>query len=207
MDTRNSTLTLVAVLVFSTALLYPALAGAFFSYSGDFNLPIPAPDQPEAKQGKGWMDDAIINVPDHLIIDDIDVEITLTHTSDFDLSIFLQNPAGTEICLNMYNPASEFFKGANYINTIFDDESHVYIKQAGPPFTGQFRPLEPYTLSEFDGQDAYGDWRLRIYDGYYFNTGTLNSFQIMITTPEPATVVLLMLGAACLIMLRPLRRR
>jgi len=183
------------------ALVCPVLAGVVSNYGGDFNLPIPAPDQ--AEQGKGWMDDAIINVPDHLIINDIDVEITLTHTSDFDLSIFLQSPAGTEICLNMYN-ISEFFKGADYINTIFDDESPVYIKEAAPPFTGRFRPLE--LLSEFDSQDAYGSWRLRIYDGYHFDTGTLNSFQIMITTPEPATMLLLMLGTASLIMLRPRRR-
>lgn len=128
MDTRSSTLALVAVLVFSMALFYPALAAAFSSYGGDFNLPIPASDQPEAEQGKGRMDDAIINVPDHLIINDIDAEITLTPTSDFDLSIFPQNPAGT-----------------------------------------------------------------------------FNSLQIIITAPEPATMVLLMLGAACLIILRPRR--
>ena len=152
-------------------------------YDGDFNIPIP---------DKGWAEDAVINIPEHQIICDLDVKITITHTNVFDLQIFLAGPANTRICLNMYD---DFFKGANYAQTIFDDEADVPIEQGVPPFTDRFRPIEPYKLSDFDGQDAFGLWRLQIYDAYYADTGALNNFQITIANPEPATILLLALGA------------
>ena len=154
-------------------------------YGGDFNIPIP---------DKGRAEDAVINIPEHRIILDLDVEITITHTNAFDLQIFLAGPAQTRICLNMYN-FDDFFRGANYSQTIFDDEADVPIEQANPSFTGRFRPIEPYKLSAFDGQDAFGQWRLQVYDAYYADTGTLNNFQITIANPEPATILLLALGA------------
>ncbi|MHC4084469.1 MAG: proprotein convertase P-domain-containing protein [Planctomycetota bacterium] len=90
----------------------------------------------------------------------------------------------------------EFFEGANYTQTVFDDEAELSIKQAEPPFTGSFRPVEPYKLSDFDGEDAYGIWRLQIYDAWDWDTGTLDSFELVITTPEPATAIFLILGAS-----------
>ncbi len=176
-------------------------AGSVHIYSGDFNLPIPKPDSNDPYISKGWMADAIIEVPHHFIIHDIDVGITLTHTSVFDLQIFLQSSAGATICLNMYNLDPPLNKGANYTQTIFDDEALLAIEQAQPPFTGRFRPIEPYKLSEFDDEDAYGPWRLRVYDAFYADTGTLDSFELIITTPEPATAVLLALGFSLMTLL------
>ena len=158
-------------------------------YGGDFNIPIP---------DKGWAEDAVIDVAEHRIISDLDVEISITHSNVFDLQIFLVSPANTRICLNMYN-FDDFFRGANYSQTIFDDEADVPIEQGVPPFTGRFRPVEPYKLSAFDGQDAFGQWRLQVYDAYYADTGTLNNFQITIANPEPATILLLALGAGLMI--------
>jgi hypothetical protein len=163
-------------------------AGHLHIYSGDFNLPIPA--QPDSS--KGWMTDAIIEVPDHFVISDLDTGINLTHTNVFDLQLFLQSPAGTKICLNMYD-YDEFFVGANYTDTIFDDEALFSIKDGKAPFTGRFRPVDK--LSKFDGEDAYGSWRLQIYDAFYYNTGTFNHFELAITAPEPATAIFLTLGA------------
>jgi hypothetical protein len=154
-------------------------------YGGDFNIPIP---------DKGWAEDAVIDVAEHRIISDLNVEISITHSNVFDLQIFLVSPANTRICLNMYN-FDDFFRGANYSQTIFDDEADVAIEQGVPPFTGRFRPIEPYKLSAFDGQDTFGQWRLQVYDAYYADTGTLNNFQITIANPEPATILLLALGA------------
>jgi subtilisin-like proprotein convertase family protein len=165
-------------------------AGHMHIYSGDFNLRIPA----ELSTTKGWMDDAIIEIPNHFIITDLDVGITLTHTNVLDLQIFLRSPAKTIICLNMYNLDPPLNKGANYTQTVFDDEAPLAIEDAQPPFTGRFRPLEPYRLSAFDGEDSFGPWRLRIYDFWTGNTGTLNSVELMITAPEPATAILLTIG-------------
>ena len=204
MDARNPILRTVAILVIMVGWSFSVYADLVHTYSGNFNLPIPAPDEPEGEYGKGWMDDAIIEVRDYHIIHDIDVCITLMHTSVFDLQIFLQSPAGTELCLNMYN-LDEYFEGANYTNIIFDDEAEVPIEQGEAPFTGRFRPLDPYRLSAFDYENSFGLWRLQIYDAFYADTGTLNSFELMITTPEPATAILLILGTGLMTLFKPRR--
>ncbi len=202
MDTQSRTKWIVAVLLGLGVLSIPVFADEVYTYSGDFDLQIPA----EPNTSKGWMDDAVIQVSDSFTIYDLDVGITLTHSNVFDLQIFLQSPEGTKLCLNMYNPLSEFFEGADYSQTVFDDESQIPIAQAKPPFTGRFRPKASEGLEVFNGQDAYGPWRLQLYDAYHHDTGTLESFELTVTTPEPATVVLLVLGTGCAALLRPHRR-
>lgn len=159
------------------------------TYGGSFDLRIPA--DPEAT--KGWMDDAVITVTDHFVITDVDVGINLRHTGVFDLQLSLTSPSGTTVLLNMYDPFFGYFDGDNYQSTTFDDEASLSITEGQAPFAGSYRPLE--ALSAFDGEDAYGDWHLGIYDGWEMDSGTLTSFRVMLTTPEPATGVLLLLGA------------
>jgi hypothetical protein len=195
MDARKPLLCVVAIFAVVVRCSSNAYAGPV-TYIGDFNLRIPA----KPGDTKGWMDDAVIEIPHHFIIHDIDVGITLTHTSDFDLQIFLKSPAGKTICLNAYS-FDQFFKGANYTQTIFDDEALLAIEQAQPPFTGRFRPIESYKLSAFDGEDSFGPWRLRIYDAFYADTGTFNRLELVITNPEPATAVFLTLGLGLMIRL------
>lgn len=205
MNTHNAAQRIVVILLIvggSAGSSFPVFADSVHIYGGNFNLSIPA----NPGDTKGWMDDAVIEVLDHHVICDLDVAISLTHTCVFDLKIFLEGPDGTNLCLNMYN-VDEYFEGENYTQTIFDDEAEVVITQAEPPFTGRFRPVEPYELSEFNGQPFYGLWRLKIYDAYCCDIGTLNSFQLMMTTPEPATAALLILGTCLLIFFRPHQNR
>ncbi len=202
MNVRSSVQWIVAFFFMAAGVGSPVFAGPTVIYGGDFDLPIPAPDDPQSEYGRGWMDDAVIEIPDHFTICDLDVGITLTHTSAFDLQIFLQSPAGTLLCLNMYN-LDEFFKGEDYTQTIFDDEAQVPIEKAEPPFTGRFRPRSPAQLSVFDGPDTFGQWKLQIYDAYYYDTGTFDSFEVMITICEPGTATLLILGAAFVALFKP----
>jgi hypothetical protein len=161
-------------------------------YGGDFHLRIPA-DPNNTNTTKGPMDDAIIEISDHFSIADLDVGISLTHTKVFDLQLFLQSPTGRRLCLNMYG-LDEHFDGVNYTGTIFDDEAQTPIEDGEPPFTGRFRPKSGSLMSIFDGLDTYGSWRLQIYDAHYFDTGTLDHFELIITIPEPATLALFGLG-------------
>lgn len=180
-----------------------ASAGASISYSRSFDLPIPA----DTSATRGWMDDAVIEVPDHHIIMDLDVAVSLKHTNVFDLQLLLTSPSGTTVVLNVYNPFSEYFEGADYLHTIFDDEALISIGDAAAPFEGRFRPRDPAGLAAFDGEDAFGLWRLRIYDAYYMDTGSLESFGLIITTmsdiatvpaPAPTATTLALIGLGCL---------
>jgi subtilisin-like proprotein convertase family protein len=200
MYTRSSVIIFIAALAFVLAVSSTASATAVLTYGGDFNLPIPA----TPGETKGRMDDAIIEIPDHFIIEDLDVAITVSHSSAFDLEIFIQSPDGTNLLLNV---CDEFFQGQNYADTIFDDEADTRIEDGSAPFTGRFRPKDDAKLSIFDGTDVFGQWRLRIYDLYYADTGRLENFQLFITVPEPATVLSLSLGGALTALIKPHRKR
>jgi hypothetical protein len=157
-------------------------------YGGSFDLPIPA--DPDAS--KGWMEDAIIEVPSHLTIEDLDVSVSLTHTNVFDLQLFIESPSGTQVLLNMYDPFTEYSKMEDYRGTVFDDEADTPIGEASAPFQGRFIPRE--SLAAFDGEDAYGQWRLRVYDSWSMDTGHLDEFGVAVTVPEPATAAFVLLG-------------
>ncbi len=179
----------VAVLLGAGSLCGVARGELVLTYGGSFEQPIPA--DPEATQG--WMEDAIITVTDHIVVTDLDVGINLRHTGVFDLKLSVTSPSGTTVLLNMYDPFFGYFDGDNYQSTTFDDEASLSITEGQAPFPGSYRPLD--ALSAFDGEDAYGDWHLEIYDGWPMDNGMLTSFRLVITTPEPATGILLLLGA------------
>jgi len=191
MITQCSTLKMAAVLFFGLKLLSCCFADFTFTYGGSFNRPVPDPNGP----GETGVVQATVNVPDHITIADLDIGINITHPHVFDLQLFLQSPQGIEICLNAYD-FNPFFVGGNYRATIFDDEAPQPIEHGKPPFTGRFRPKGPYELSSFDGQDAFGDWRLQIYDIWPYYAGRLDSFELVITVPEPATILILISAAA-----------
>jgi len=205
-DARNTVQRIGAILVIVAGACGGAVyAGHVHIYSGNFNLRIPA----ELSNSKGWMADAIIEVPDHFVISDLDIGVTLTHESLFDLQILLQSPKGTNVSLNPAGNLAFIVRGEDgrlsayggSVEWVFDDEAEVSIEQATEPFAGAFRPVE--SLSSFDEQDAYGFWRLRIYDAFYNDTGTFNRFELMITAPEPAAFFLLALGVCLMRWHRP----
>ena len=210
MDARTAVQRAVA----SIAIVVGACGGAVYAgpvyiYRSDFNLRIPA----NPGETRGWMADAVIEVPDHFTICDLDVRLTFTHESLFDLQIILKGPAGTSVVLNPAGNLAFIVRGRDGRLTavggsgrwFFDDEAQVPIEQAGPPFTGRFRPEAGSFLEVFDGRDSFGLWRLRIYDAFYADTGTLDSFELMITAPEPATAILLLLGTGLMRLSNPRR--
>ncbi len=194
----------VAAALGLSAVSRPARAAGtnlVYTYGGPFDLRIPA--DPDATDG--WMADAVILVPDHLLICDVDVSVSISHSAAFDLLLAIRNPGDTGVVLNQGNPLEGYFDGADYKATIFDDEAKIRIEDAAPPFTGRYRPKGK--LAVFDGKDAYGLWKLRILDAYERDSGYLEFFRLTITTaaakpaavnPVPGAGGLVLLGLALL---------
>jgi subtilisin-like proprotein convertase family protein len=101
---------------------------------------------------------------------DVNVNLTIDHTWDSDLDIYLIGPNGYQVELSTDNGGS----GDNYTNTIFDDEASLSITQGSPPFTGSFRPEQP--LSNLDNIPVTGNWILKVYDDGSGDQGQLVSW-------------------------------
>lgn len=136
------------------------------------------PNAPTQTQGTTA---AFIDITDSRQIIDLNVRVRLTHSSDSDLTISLISPPtpnfpnGREVIL----ADRQGGVGANFTNTIFDDEASSSITSGAAPFTGVFQPQQP--LGGFDGQSALGRWTLKIVDNSPLNSGQLLNFALDIT--------------------------
>ena len=200
----------VKVALIAIMVVVPSVSASTRFYRGDFDLLIPSPDDPNSEYGCGRMEDAIIDVPDSFVIEDVDIEIDFTHEAFFDLQIILQSPAGTNVVLNPFANVAFIIKGEDGLRRaggsrqwLFDDDAETSIEAATEPFLGPYRPLLPYQLSDFSGEDIFGQWKLMIYDAIQCHAGTLHSVELIVTVPEPGTVFLIGAGA---ILLRLKRR-
>lgn len=101
---------------------------------------------------------------------DLNVNLTIYHTWDGDLSMYLIGPNQAEIDLSSNNGGS----GDNYYNTTFDDQASIPITSGSPPFTGSYRPEQ--SLAVFTYQPLIGDWILKVNDNAVGDTGQLSSW-------------------------------
>lgn len=115
---------------------------------------------------------SILDNPIGKTVLDVDCFINVEHTFDADLSFSIISPSGTEIVLT----GGLGWDGNNYTNTIFDDEAAVSIDSsaASPPFTGRYRPIDRLWL--LDGENALGQWKLRVLDNGFQDGGVLISW-------------------------------
>ncbi len=144
------------------------------------------------------MNDANIIVAKHILITDLNIAVTLTHDAFFDLELVLINPAGTAITLNPHSNYSFFKEGQDGGNFpvggtnrfLFDDEAAIPIEKAIEPWDQPFKPYDKLMLSVFDGQDAFGQWRLQILDFWPDNIGQLHKVELIFNSPEPTSACL-----------------
>jgi len=213
MFTRYSMRTVLLVLAIITISAAPCRS-ATTVFLRDFDLPIPSPYDPDSESGRGRMADAIINITEHHLIEDLDIAVSLTHAAFYDLEIVLQNPAGTTITLNpslntafLIQDITGSWSVGGQNRFLFDDEAAIDIEHAVQPFDQPFRPPSGFELSAFDGQDAFGRWHLQITDVGTMHTGQLERIELFIISPEPTTVVLMAFGAAAIYMRKSPSRR
>jgi subtilisin-like proprotein convertase family protein len=103
---------------------------------------------------------------------DLTVTLNITHTYDSDLAIYLIPPTGPAIELSTNNGGS----ADNYTNTTFDDEALTPVTGGSAPFNGVYRPET--ALSQLDGLNPAGTWRLQVADQAGADVGTLNSWSL-----------------------------
>ena len=115
-----------------------------------------------------------LNVPDSMIIGDIDVHLDVTHTRDSDLDVYLKGPNGTRV--QLFTDVGRW--GGNFTGTTLDDEASSSIVQGSAPFSGSFQPEG--SLNSLDGTDAQGIWTLEVTDDLDLQAGVLNNWALEI---------------------------
>jgi subtilisin-like proprotein convertase family protein len=121
-----------------------------------------------------------INIPDSRIIRSAKVVIDLTHTNMPDLDVHLRSPANNDNGLfTDIGAASQ-----TGMNEVFDDAGAI-----PPLFAAQSNfisaPELSYRLDWLRGENSLGTWNLDIRDDLTANSGTLNSWSVVICE-EPA---------------------
>jgi len=185
---------LALVLIITGTIAVPC-RGIVISQS--FDLPIPSPGDPCSGSGMGRMANAQLDITEHISIIDLDIAVSLTHESFYDLEISLKNPDGVTIILNPSFNSAFLISDSNGFHSIvggsnrfwFDDEAAIGIENATSPFDRAFKPVDG--LSAFDGKDVFGKWQIQIQDVAEDHTGRLERVELIIASPEPSSVCLL----------------
>jgi len=154
-----------------TITVDPNLAGTY-TYTMDTAAIIP----------DNGFDTYTITVSDSFTIVDLNIVLNITHTRDNDLRVVLINPDGLVIELFAYVGD----RGEGFIGTNLDDDALTSIVDGTAPFTGVYRPVGDLSLLE--GMDVQGNWTLEIYDVKKFETGTLNSWSLVVERGDSLTV-------------------
>ena len=172
-------ITVVVLLVLLFALSYHPVSASPDTVYSSGPIGSPTGDVPDSGcSGSNYLTHTI-NIPDTGLVGDVNVTLSIDHTFDDDLDMFLLGPDGTtEVELATDIGGS----GDNFTNTVFDDEAATAIfsvdTSSEAPFTGSYQPEG--SLSSFDGMDISGDWTLRICDDAGGDLGTLQAWSLEI---------------------------
>ncbi len=111
-------------------------------------------------------------------ISDVEVMVSIEHTYDYDLSIWLVSPEGTIICLSSHNGDWD----DNYTHTRFSDDATISIVYGLAPFTGTYLPETALELLE--GQNPNGTWSLRVCDATGGEVGGITEFRLFLRVSD-----------------------
>lgn len=121
-----------------------------------------------------------ITTPIHHVV----ISLHLSHTTDDDLDISIEDPDGTTVVLSSDNGGTFDDYGtscADADRTTFSDAAVTAITSGAAPFRGTFRPEQ--SLSAYRGKfgsDVNGTWHLNIADDTGGGVGTLRCWSITI---------------------------
>ncbi|MBL0063276.1 MAG: proprotein convertase P-domain-containing protein [bacterium] len=160
--------TLFSLICLVAACIQSANAQRTIVYTSE-NVPVAIPD------GPAGIVESTLGIAEYYWIIDVNVIVSITHTFDQDLRIYIEAP-NEEVVRLAYECGQS---NDNYTNTRFDDEASTGICSGNPPFTGSFRPDHPLDL--FDGMFTHGTWTLRVTDNWHGDTGILQAWRMEVT--------------------------
>lgn len=117
-----------------------------------------------------------IYVPNEGTLNDLIVNISLTHDDLRQVLIQLISPKGSEIFLIIYPSQG----GTALLNTYFDDNAEISILEGVSPFSGNYKPIG--NLGILKGESLQGTWLLRIVDNQIGGRGYLESWKLLFNT-------------------------
>lgn len=145
----------------------------------------PSDDVPKAIPDKGTTT-STLEITDTGAIADLNVKVNISHEWDGDMEVYLIAPDDTRI--ELFTDVGGM--GSDFTDTVLDDEAPSAITDGSAPFSGSYRPEGD--LSVLDGADFKGTWTLEVTDDWSGNTGTLNSWSLIIENeqcqPDPPVI-------------------
>jgi autotransporter-associated beta strand protein len=143
--------------------------------------PQPIPDATDTANGivNGTITSALATSGLPGLISHVSVTLSITHTCDSNLEVYLISPSGTKLLL--FSGVGD--GGVNFTSTTLDDSAATAIASASAPFTGTFQPQVP--LAKIVGENPNGTWTLQVSDTSPGNTGTLQNWSLQVTAAEP----------------------
>lgn len=119
-----------------------------------------------------------LTVADAGIISDLNVNLVMTHSYVGEITVSLISPSGTAVQLTASACGT-----SNNINATFDDSGIPVVCGNTPAISGTVIPLQPLAL--FNGQNANGNWILRIKDANPGDGGSLTNWGLNICGVGP----------------------
>lgn len=114
----------------------------------------------------------------------VQVCLNIDHSYDADLSVFLVAPDGTTINLFSVIGGGD----DNFTATCLSQTATASINTGVAPFTGTYKPQETIGNAN-NNQNGNGVWKLRIFDSYPQDQGTLTSWNITFGVNAPTPFV------------------
>jgi subtilisin-like proprotein convertase family protein len=164
----------------------PVVANTLTGSANDLPQFIPEPPVPP---GSPTTSTITLAGDPNLLVDSLQVNISLTYAMLSDLTVKLIAPSGAMVTLFGAGQLS----GADLVNTTFSDSASQLITAGSAPYTGTFQSVVP--LSTLKGLQARGTYTLEIDGGRQIDTGQgpragiLNSWSLTVNavTPKPTS--------------------
>ncbi len=128
---------------------------------------------------------SILNYPNAVNIDEMHVYVNISHSKISDLKVSLISPSNTSVVLTNSGTCQGNF--SNIDVTYRDDAtSNIGCNSTPPAIGGETTPFE--ALANFNGENAGGNWTLKVEDPINYNGGSINIWALEICTKNYAGV-------------------